>query len=166
MLIVAQLVNKLSAFYGTRTSIILCTTTHYWTLSSARSTQSTPSHPIYLWYALTLSAHLYLRLPSCLFPSGITTKVLCVFPFPPASATCSAHLIRLDFITLIKFGEEYNRNRNSEMILKWIIMKNVFGNVKWTELSHDRVWAVEGGGGGVLVLRCWNWGCFANFILH
>jgi hypothetical protein len=54
-----------------------------------------------------LSIHLCLGLPSGLFPSGYPTNNLYTFLFSPIHATCAAHLILLDFIILIKLGEEY-----------------------------------------------------------
>jgi hypothetical protein len=43
-LVVTQLVNKFSTFYGTRRFIIVFTRARHWSLSSARCIQSTPSH--------------------------------------------------------------------------------------------------------------------------
>jgi hypothetical protein len=54
---------------------------------------------------LTLSIHLRLGLPSGLFPSDFPTNNLYTFLFSLIRATCSAHLILLDFIILL--GEEY-----------------------------------------------------------
>jgi hypothetical protein len=53
------------------------------------------------------STHLRLGLPNGLFLSSFATSILYAVFFYPIRATCPAHLILLDFITLIIFGEEY-----------------------------------------------------------
>jgi hypothetical protein len=75
-------------------------------LSRINPIHSTPSHPISLWFLLTLYTHLRLGLPSCLLRSGFPTNILYAFLFS-IRATCHAYLILLDMIILIILGEEY-----------------------------------------------------------
>jgi hypothetical protein len=69
--------------------------------------RSSSYHPISPRSFLILSTHLRLGLPSGLFPSGFPTNILYAFFGSPIRATCPAHLIVLDLIILIMFGEEY-----------------------------------------------------------
>jgi hypothetical protein len=101
-----QLVKNLPAFHGTRNFITVFTGSGYWSLSRTRCIQPTPFNPISLRSMLILSSHLRLGLPSGFFPSGLPIKILYAFLIPPIRATCPAHRILLDFITLI-FGEAY-----------------------------------------------------------
>jgi hypothetical protein len=69
--------------------------------------QSKPPHPISLISTLILPSCLRLGLPRGLFSYGFHTKILCTFLFSRTCATYPAHLILLDLIILIIFGQEY-----------------------------------------------------------
>jgi hypothetical protein len=71
--------------------------------------RASPYHPILslLRSILILSTHLRLDLSSGLFHSGFPTNILHTFLVSPIRATCPAHLIVLDLIILITFGDEY-----------------------------------------------------------
>jgi hypothetical protein len=60
-------------------------------------------------YIVNVIPHLLVGLSTGLFPSGFHTKTLYAPLFFPIRATCPAHLILLDLITGIIFGEEYKR---------------------------------------------------------
>ena len=76
-------------------------------LSWATSIRSMPPYPTSWRSILILSSHLLLGLLSGLFPSRLLTKALYT-PLPfPIRATCSAHLIFLDFITRTILSEQY-----------------------------------------------------------
>jgi len=68
---------------------------------------TSPPHPTYRRYILILSSNLRLGLPSGLFPSGFPTKSLYKSLLSPIRCKCPAHLIHVDLITRIIFGEEY-----------------------------------------------------------
>jgi len=102
-----QLVEKFSAFYGTRRFITAFTSARHLSLSWASSIQSTPPHHTFWRSNIILSSHLHLSFPSGPFPSGLPTKTLCTPLHSPIRATCPSHLIILDFINRKILGEEY-----------------------------------------------------------
>ena len=102
-----QLVKNFPAFYGTRRFITALTSVRHLSLSWASPNQSTYPHPTSWRSIVILSTHLCLGLPSGLFPSGFPTKTLYAPISSPIRATCSAHLILLDFITRTILGEQY-----------------------------------------------------------
>jgi len=89
-LIVTELVKKFPAFNGIRRFITVLTTARQWSLSWARSIQSTFSQPFSLRSILILSSHLRMSLSSGFFPSGFQIKILysflishaCYIPLP------------------------------------------------------------------------------------
>jgi hypothetical protein len=107
-LTVAKLINKLPPF-NEQDNSLTCPEerrVHHLILSWTRWIQSTPTLHIYLRFNLILSSHLRLVLPGGLFPLGCRTIFLYAFVTSPIRTTCSVHLILLDLITLIVFGEE------------------------------------------------------------
>ena len=102
-----QLVKKFPAFHGTWRFITALTNVRQLSLSWASPVQSIYPHPTSWRSILILSTHLRLGLPSGLLPSGFPSMTLYTPLSSPIRATCSAHLILLDFITRTILGEEY-----------------------------------------------------------
>ena len=102
-----QLIMKFPAFYGTRRFITAFTSARHLSLSCARSIQYITPHPTSWISILILSSHLRLGLPIGLFPPGFPTKTLHMPHLSPIRATCSAHLILLDFISRTILGEKW-----------------------------------------------------------
>jgi len=56
---------------------------------------------------------LFAGLPRSLLPSGPSVITVCVFLYSTIRATCAAHLIILDLLTLTLSGEEHNTRSSS-----------------------------------------------------
>jgi len=102
----SQQVKKFPAFYGIRRIMVVFTRACHLSLSWARWIQSMPPHLTSWRYILILSSYLHLGLPSSIFPSGFPTRSLYAPLLLPVHATCPSHLIHLDLIIWIVFGEE------------------------------------------------------------
>ena len=103
----SQLVKKFPVFYWTRRFITAFTSVRHQSLSSGSSIQSILPHPTSWRFILISSPDLHPGLPSGLFPSGFTNKILYALILSPIRATCPDHLILLDLITRKISGEEY-----------------------------------------------------------
>jgi hypothetical protein len=128
---VTQLVKKFPVFCRAKRSITMFTTTRHWSLSWARWTQFTSSHPTSLRSILIYYLTIYACFPSSLFPSGFPIKILYALIIYPMRATCSAFLILLDLITLIISGEVYKLRSYSTYSME---LKNTLIKFKCTEL--------------------------------
>jgi hypothetical protein len=103
----SHLVKKFPAFYVTRRFRTAFTRASHLSVSWDRSTQSMLSHPTSWRFIFTLSSQIRLGLSSGLFPSGFPTKILYTPLLSHTPVTCSTHLVLLDLIARIKFGEEH-----------------------------------------------------------
>lgn len=103
-----QLFKKFSEFCGTQRFIAAFTTVRHLCLSWTGWIQSY-TLPLYFF-----KLHCHITLPPTLrsskwlFRSGFPSETLYVFLFvPPLRATCCAHFLLLDLLTLRKFGEDW-----------------------------------------------------------
>jgi len=71
------------------------------------------SHPTFWRRVLILSSHLPLCLLSGLLLSRFPNKIFYATIFPTVRATCPDHLIPLDMLNWIKFGEDYRPSSSS-----------------------------------------------------
>ena len=101
-----QLVKKFP-FHGTRRFITELTSVRHMSLPWASPIQSIYPSTTSWRSILILATHLRLGPPSGLLPPGFPTKTLYTPLSSPIRATCTAHLILLDFITRTILGEEY-----------------------------------------------------------
>ena len=102
-----QLVKIFPAFYTTRRFITAFTSARHLSLSWAGSIQTISPHRTSSRSILILSSHLFLGLPSSLFPQVFPTKILYTPLLSPIRAICHANLILLYLITRTILCEQY-----------------------------------------------------------
>jgi hypothetical protein len=100
-LIVTQLDKKFPVVYGNQRSISVFTRTRHWSLSWARWIRSAPSHQISLIFQ---SAH---RSSDWFHPFRFSDQIFVLISLVSYACYLPTHLILLDLITLIIFGEAY-----------------------------------------------------------
>jgi hypothetical protein len=116
------------AYYGNRWFIAVCTRALHWSLSSARSIQSTPPHSLPLRSILILSTRIRLGPPSGLFPSGSSPHI-CYMPCPPHPPSF----------------DQYNYTWRGVHVMKLLIMQffpSMYGCETWslTLRQERRLW--------------------------
>jgi len=102
-----QIAKNLPHFYGTGWFSTAFTSTCHLSLSWARLIQSISPQPTSLRSTLKLPSHLWLGLPSGLFPSCFPTIPLHTTFHSPIHATWPTNIIILDLISPATFGEHY-----------------------------------------------------------
>jgi hypothetical protein len=103
LIIVTQLLNIFTMFYGNWKYINVFTRAHHSSLSRAKWLRC---HPVSLICILMLCISMYRSSEWSIFPSGCPTKSLHFSPLQCVLHTYCTHHI-LDLITLIVFAEEY-----------------------------------------------------------
>ena len=105
-----QLIKKFPAFYGTRRFITAFTSVCHLSLFWASLIQSIPLHTTSGRSILIFSSHLCLVLPSGFFPSGFPTKTLYAPLSSPIRATCPAHLMNYQCLSVVLLPDPCKRN--------------------------------------------------------
>jgi len=134
----SQLVKKFLTFYGTRRFITAFTSARHLHLYWASSIQSIPLHPNSRRSILIFSSHLHLGLPVGFFSSDVPTKTLYTPLLSPIRATCSAHLILLDFITRTILGEGY-RSLNSSLCNFFLLLPTWYTNFLFIHTNYIKL---------------------------
>ena len=101
-----QLVKKFPAFHRTRRFITALTSVRHLPLSCASPIQSIYPHPTSWRSILILSTHLYLGLPSGLFPSGFPTKTL----YTPSPHPYMPHAQPISFFSILSPAQYWVRS--------------------------------------------------------
>lgn len=99
--------------------ITMFTTSHCFSLSSARLMKSTPSHMISWWSILILPSHLCLGLPNGLFTSSFPTKTLNALLLTPIYSTClQQHNVCIKFCGNLSAGSQHWETQGQHSDLK------------------------------------------------
>jgi hypothetical protein len=98
---VSQLIKKFPSFYRTLKFLTTFITAHHPFLFWTAWIHLISSHSVSLRYILILSSHFRLVLPSGLFPSRFSTKIVCELPHVSWPCACSTELTNLDLIIII-----------------------------------------------------------------
>ena len=133
-----QLVKKFPDFYGNRRFIVAYKSARHLLLSWTSSIQYMPPHST---SHLILSSYLRLGLPSGLFPSGFPTKTLYTALLSFIQATCTTHLILLDFIARKILSDQYRTLSSSicsflhSPVISSLLGSNILLNTRFSNTS-------------------------------